>query len=96
MFHALCKHQAVWCIYDVLLVIKDHGVILCLLAVVLSFFRSQLDLEVIRSQPELQDVHRLLLLHVLHTTAEKSPITAQQTRPQHFSLITLKKIIINK
>lgn len=55
-----------------LLVIEDHGVVLSLLAIVLTLFGGQLILEVVRRQPELQDVHRLLFLHELQGTRNKN------------------------
>lgn len=50
---------------DNLLVVKNHGVILCLQAVILPLFSSELVLEVVCCQPELQYIHRLLLLNIL-------------------------------
>lgn len=48
-----------------LLVIENHGVVLCLQAVILALLSSKLVLEVVCCQPELQYIHGLLLLNVL-------------------------------
>lgn len=48
-----------------LLVIENHGIILSLQAVILPLFSSELVLEVVCCQPELQYIHRLFLFNIL-------------------------------
>ena len=59
---------------DGLLVIKDHGVVLGLLSVILPLLGRQLVLEVVGRQPELKHVHGILLLHVLDNRIDTVPV----------------------
>lgn len=54
-----------WWMMQNLLVIEDHGIILCLQAIILPLFSSKLILEVVCCQPKLKDIHRLLLFNIL-------------------------------